>query len=61
MPHVAWLGLGTILAMAGVASFIAGYAGTAIGLVAISVVFDVLYVLAARDQKKRSSVQRPDH
>jgi hypothetical protein len=52
MPHVAWLALGTVFAVAAVASFIAGYAGTAIGMIAISLVFDGLYILAVRDRRK---------
>ena len=60
MPHVAWLALGSVFAIAAVASYIAGYAGAAIGMIAISLVFDVLYVVAIRDQKKRSAAERPD-
>jgi len=40
-----------ISSVAAVASFIAGYTGTAISMIAISGVFDILYVLAIRDRR----------
>ena len=59
MPHVAWLALGSVFAIAAVASYIAGYAGTAIGMIAISLVFDVLYVVAIRDRSKSGGGKPP--
>jgi hypothetical protein len=53
MPAYLSIALGTILAIGGIASYIAGHEAAGIAMIAVSAVFDVLFVLAVRDARKR--------